>query len=259
MTARTAPLEWVNFTPPPRGFAERLCVLPDVLPRPDFDALAVEIEGFVDTERNYVPTHKKGGTIAYETLRAKAPRVTAFYQSPALQRSISNIVEVEVGPTPLHDQSSLSVLYYERPGDHIGWHYDHNFYKGRHFTVLLPILNCGADGGLSAAKLMVRKGREEKVIETPPNTLVVFEGAKVLHKVTPDQGRRAPHRAQHDLLCRQPAFHRSGGHAPGEGHGVLRHSRAVVLERFQAKWEPVRRPETRQNKNSDTFTVSMKR
>ena len=44
-------------------------------------------------------------------------------------------------PTPLHDQSSCSVLVYEKPGDHIGWHYDHNFYKGRHFTVLIPIVN----------------------------------------------------------------------------------------------------------------------
>ena len=185
MTTQTVPLEWVNFTPAPQDFAERLCVLPNVLPRPAFDALAAEIERCVDTERNYVPTHKKGGTIAYDTLRAKAPRVTAFYHSPALHRFISDIVKVEVGPTPLHDKSSLSVLHYDRPGDHIGWHYDYNFYKGRHFTVLLPILNRGVDGGLSAARLMARKRRKEKVIETPPNTLVVFEGAKVLHKVTP--------------------------------------------------------------------------
>ena len=185
MTAQTGSLEWTNFAPAPHDFAERLCVLPNILPQAAFDALAAEIEPFVDTERNYVPTHKKGGTIAFDTLRAKAPRVTAFYQSPALHRFISDIVAVEVGPTPLHDQSSLSVLHYDRPGDHIGWHYDYNFYKGRHFTVLLPILNRGIDGGLSAARLMVRKGREEKVIETPPNTLVVFEGAKVLHKVTP--------------------------------------------------------------------------
>lgn len=189
MTALTSPLEGLTFAPAPQDFAERLCLLPNVLPQPDFDALAAEVEQFVGTERNYVPTHKKGGTIAYETLRTKAPRVAAFYQSPALRRFISDIVKVGVAPTPLHDQSSLSVLYYERPGDHIGWHYDHNFYKGRHFTVLLPILNRGVEGGieggLSAAKLMVRKGRDETIVETPPNTLIVFEGAKVLHKVTP--------------------------------------------------------------------------
>ena len=32
---------------------------------------------------------------------------------------------------------------------------------------------------------MARIGDEERVIDTPPNRLVVFEGAKVLHKATP--------------------------------------------------------------------------
>jgi 2OG-Fe(II) oxygenase superfamily len=117
-------------------------------------------------------------------LRERAPSVVAFYQSPQLHHFISDITGVQVEPTPLHDQSSCSILFYEQPGDHIGWHYDHNFYKGRHFTVLLSIVNRGA-GGLSAARLMARPGGTERTIATPPNTLVVFEGAKVRHKVTP--------------------------------------------------------------------------
>jgi hypothetical protein len=171
-------------TPVAPDFARCLYTLPDALPQAAFAKLAADIEQFVATERNYVPTHKKGGTIAYETLRANAPQVAAFYQSPELHRFISGIVGAPIGPTPPHDQSSCSVLFYERPGDHIGWHYDHNFYRGRHFTVLLSIVNRGANG-LSAARLMARTGGTERTIGTPPNTLVVFEGAKVLHKVTP--------------------------------------------------------------------------
>jgi hypothetical protein len=34
---------------------------------------------------------------------------------------------------------------------------------------------------------------------------------------------------------------------------------AAKLERSQAKWKPVRRPETRQDKDLDSFAVSMKR
>jgi len=194
-----AVIEAVNFMRKPRTSTSGCASCPDALPEATFEALASEIEQFISTERNYVPTHKKGGTIAYETLRERAPRATALYQSRELSRFISNIVGVEVGPTPPHDQSSCSILFYERPGDHIGWHYDHNFYKGRHFTVLLSIVNRGRDAGLSAARLMVRDGRRhglrqapaERVIETAPNTLVVFEGAKVLHKVTPiEEGER---------------------------------------------------------------------
>jgi hypothetical protein len=99
---------------------------------------------------------------------------------------VSRIVGVRVEPTPINDQSSLSLLFYTRPGDHIGWHYDHNFYKGRHFTVLLALDNKGrAEGGLSHAMLKARAGGRELALATAPNTMVVFEGAAVRHKVTP--------------------------------------------------------------------------
>ncbi|MFM1816194.1 MAG: hypothetical protein RLZ98_2889, partial [Pseudomonadota bacterium] len=116
----------------------------------------------------------------------KAPGVVALYQSPDLHRLISRVVGTDVVPTPLHDQSSCSVLFYEQPGDHIGWHYDHNFYRGRHFTALVPIVNRGREPGeLSSAQLMAKLDGREEVIDTMPNSLVVFEGACVVHKVTP--------------------------------------------------------------------------
>ena len=77
--------------------------------------------------------------------------------------------------------------------DHIGWHFDHNFYRGRHFTVLLCLMNEDrVHGGLSSAHLQARIDGVEEITPTPPNTLVVFEGAHVLHSVTglgPEQTR----------------------------------------------------------------------
>ena len=167
-------------------FEQRLAVLEKPLREGDFRAIAAEVDQLSRTERSFVPTHKKGGTVAYETLCETAPRIVALYQSAALRNLISGIVGARVVPTPLHDQSSCSLLFYERSGDHIGWHYDHNFYRGRHFTVLLPIVNRNADGtGLSAARLHARIDGEDCEIPTPPNTLVVFEGAHVLHRATP--------------------------------------------------------------------------
>jgi hypothetical protein len=168
------------------SFDERLAVLANAIPPQMFESLKEEINRLSNTERSYLPSHKKGGTIAYETLCKEAPGVVAFYLSSELHDLISRIVGVKVVPTPLHDQSSCSVLFYEKPGDHIGWHFDHNFYKGRHFTVLLPIVNRNAENtGLSAARLFARVGREERQVATPPNQLVVFEGAKIVHKATP--------------------------------------------------------------------------
>lgn len=174
------------------SFADRLIFVPDFLPDAAFETIRSEAERLVGPERlegperSFVPAHKKGGTVAYETLIAAAPAIIAFYHSPDLQGFVSKLVGETVRPTPISDQSSLSLLFYDRPGDHIGWHYDHNFYRGRHFTLLLALDNRGgAEKGLSHAELKARIGGEEKVIATPPNMLVVFEGARVSHKVTP--------------------------------------------------------------------------
>jgi hypothetical protein len=178
----------LRFTPdePLPSFAERLATLDNILPQDEFSRLVEDVEELVETERSYLPTHKKGGTVAYAALERKAPRLVELYRSPELQALVSDIARLRIEPTPLHDQSSCSVLFYEKPGDHIGWHYDHNFYKGRHFTVLIPLINRGREAnGLSQAMLKVRQSRRERVIPTPPNAMIVFEGAKVRHKVTP--------------------------------------------------------------------------
>ncbi|HEY4405006.1 MAG TPA: 2OG-Fe(II) oxygenase [Xanthobacteraceae bacterium] len=168
------------------GFEDRLAVVPDFLPAPRFAALAGEAERLVSPERSFVPAHKQGGTVAYETLIAAAPAIVACYHSAGLRDIVGRLVGTPIRPTPINDQSSLSVLVYNKPGDHIGWHYDHNFYRGRHFTVLLAIHNAGqADRGLSHAVLEARLPGRELAISTAANTLVVFEGARVRHRVTP--------------------------------------------------------------------------
>jgi hypothetical protein len=59
-------------------------------------------------------------------------------------------------------------VHKKEPGDHIGWHYDHNFYRGRHFTLLLTIVNTGrAAHGLSHAVLQARVGGGEIGIAPP--------------------------------------------------------------------------------------------
>lgn len=135
---------------------------------------------------SFIPTHKKGRTLSYEAIHRYAPSCLSFYHSPQVQEWVSSVVGMPIVPTPDGDQSSLSVLCYHEKGDHINWHYDHNFYLGRHFTVLLSLANEAAAGGLSQSKLMRRRaGGEEQTFETSPNTLVVFEGARVLHRASP--------------------------------------------------------------------------
>jgi hypothetical protein len=183
-------------TPSLPGFADRFALLENFLPAASFAMLAGAAERLTapeqGAERSYVPTHKQGGTLAYETLIAKAPAIVACYHAPAMRDVIGRLVGALVRPTPIYDQSSLSLLIYNKPGDHIGWHFDHNFYRGRHFTVLLTIENTGhAESGLSHGVLKARLGEREVEVASAPNTLIVFEGACVRHKVTPiEHGER---------------------------------------------------------------------
>lgn len=138
-----------------------------------------------DMKRTFIPTHKKGATLAYEQIHTLAPHCLAFYHSPDVQRWVSTITGVPVYPTPDQDQSSLSLLSYHEPGDHINWHYDHNFYRGRHFTVLLSLVNEGPQGvSRGTLQRQLPDGREQNY-DTSPNVLIVFEGAKVRHRATP--------------------------------------------------------------------------
>jgi hypothetical protein len=140
-------------------------------------------------ERSYIPGHKKGGTLSYEGIHRRAPACLAFYHSPLVRQWLSDVVGEPLMPTADHDQSSCSILFYDRPGDHIHWHYDYNFYRGRHFTVLLSLKNGAAGGGVSAGRLMQRRpGGEEVEWDTSENVLVMFEGARVFHRATPIAG-----------------------------------------------------------------------
>lgn len=136
--------------------------------------------------RSYVPTHKKGGTVAYEQIHEACPSCLAFYHCPEIWRFVSKVVGENVGPAGDHDQSAESILYYDEAGDHIHWHFDHNFYDGRQFTALINLVNRSAGGGMSASRLAYKDAQGEEIeVDTSENTFVIFEGSRVVHRATP--------------------------------------------------------------------------
>ncbi len=140
----------------------------------------------VRAERTYLPVHKKGSTLSYEGVHRHAPACLGFFHSEALRRWVSDVVGQEVRPCADHDQSTCSILYYDQAGDHINWHFDHNFYRGRHYTVLLSLINRSPRGGPSASELQTKDAAGRvTVVDTSDNSVVVFEGARVLHRASP--------------------------------------------------------------------------
>ncbi len=167
------------------GFADRLAVVPDFLPAAVFAALAGEAERLAAPERSFVPAHKQGGTVAYETLIAEAPAIVACYHSRACATSSRTW-----SARPFNRRRSTtrarcrSWSTTSRATISAGTTITTSTVAGISRCCSPSTMRDSADG-LSHAVLMARPPGREIAISTAPNTLVVFEGARVRHKVTP--------------------------------------------------------------------------
>lgn len=81
---------------------------------------------------------------------------------------------------------TYALYYYTEAGDHIGWHYDTSYYRGKRYTVLFGLED------RSACRLEVELYTKDAARETEPLSLalapgafVVFDGDRVRHRVTP--------------------------------------------------------------------------
>lgn len=84
--------------------------------------------------------NKKGITISTESMVKYAPNTINFYQTE-LCEYMSSLIGLKLYPTNLNLPTTCVLLIYENEGDWINWHYDHNYYNGRFFTVIIPITN----------------------------------------------------------------------------------------------------------------------
>ena len=140
-----------------------------------------------EVHRNYVPGHKQGGSVSFYSIQEKAPAILALYRSPALRMFFSRLVDASLMLCPEDDPHACALYYYTKPGDHIGFHYDTSYYRGARYTVLIGLVEQSEHCRLVAR---VRKGKtpteiSETRIPMEPGTMVVFNGDKLWHAVTP--------------------------------------------------------------------------
>jgi hypothetical protein len=164
-------------------FIERF-LAPEVVERdlvPHVERLRPEVH------RNYIPGHKKGGSISAFTLGQKAPVFHTLYTSPAFMDFLSRLVETRLLPCPDNDPHACALYYYTEPGDHIGFHYDTSYYRGDRYTVLLGLVQRS-----ERCRLVAQLHKDDPTRETTeialaygPGDLVIFNGNKLWHAVTP--------------------------------------------------------------------------
>ena len=136
--------------------------------------------------RNYVPRIKKGGSVSYFDVNKLAPAVRALYHSPELINWISEVTGEKLLTCPETDPHACALYYYTEAGDHIGYHFDTSFYRGKRFTVLVGLVE--RSSAELVCQLYHRDEKRETVelrIKTEPGSLVVFNGDNLYHCVTP--------------------------------------------------------------------------
>lgn len=166
---------------------DEFLVLENFLPRAIMAQWDEQLEALKPhLHRSFIPKHKKGGSVAYDTVCALGLAMNAVYQSQALLALLRKITDAEMRECPNSDLHRCALYAYTEEGDHIGWHYDTSYYKDRRWTLLV-----GFQDNSSArlvCKLHTKNPGHEPVdlsLRVSPGALVLFNGDKVYHAVTP--------------------------------------------------------------------------
>jgi hypothetical protein len=135
--------------------------------------------------RNYIPRHKKGGSVSRYLLHESAPEIAALYSDPAFVGWLQRLCDADLLPCPAQDPHAYALYYYTEPGDHIGYHYDTSYYRGKRYTVLIGVV----DDSSSRLEYQLyrddpQRATEQGGIALNPGGLVVFNGDKLYHRIT---------------------------------------------------------------------------
>lgn len=166
---------------------DEFIAIANFLPQSILDALLCElpqVEDFV--HRNYIPKHKKGGSVSRYDLDQAAPIFAELYNSPALITFLQTLAGLELNYCPADDPHTYALYFYTEPGDHIGFHYDTSYYQGARYTVLIGLV--AAPSCRLEYQLHTRNSAHEvetHSVELAPGMLVLFNGDKLNHRITP--------------------------------------------------------------------------
>jgi hypothetical protein len=163
-------------------------ILDRFITRPAVDQFLREVDLLTPgMNRNDVSGHKKEGRVNFYALLSQAPGILSLYRSPSLLTFLSRLVDSSLRLCPENDPHSCTVNYYTEPGDHIGFHFDRSYYKGKHYSVLVGLVERSEHCRLVAR--VRKRGKTEEIRETripmDPGTVVLFNGDKLWHAVTP--------------------------------------------------------------------------
>lgn len=131
---------------------------------------------------------QEGGSVSAFAIAEDGPALLALYRSERFRRFLSDLVGAPLQCCPEEDPHACALYFYTEPGDHMGYHYDTSYYRGARYTVLVGLVQDSASR--LRCRLHTRQpGRAPVDLEvaTDPGTMVIFNGDKVYHGVSPSR------------------------------------------------------------------------
>ena len=166
---------------------DEFVVIPDFLPASVMEQWDAQLPVILpQIHRNYLPGHKKGGSVPYDVLRSVAPAITGVYHSCALLEFLRRIAGADMNECPSNDPHRCAFYAYTEEGDHMGFHYDTSYYKDRRWTLLVGFKDDSSSHLLCHLHTKQPGHEVEKLeLKMTPGMLVLFNGDKVYHAVSP--------------------------------------------------------------------------
>jgi alkylated DNA repair dioxygenase AlkB len=156
--------------------------VPDFLGPETLATLLAQLPALQESvNRNYLPGHKQGGSVSRHVLAGRAVPFRELYQSAPMLDFVRRVGCDQLDFCPPEDPHAYALYYYTRAGDHIGWHYDTSYYRGARYTVLIGLV----DRSACRLEYRVRAGAPVESIALAPGALVLFNGDKLHHRITP--------------------------------------------------------------------------
>ena len=166
---------------------DEFVVIPDFLPASILERWEAELPAVASQiHRSYLPNHKKGGSVPYDTLHSVAPAITEVYHSRPLLEFLRRLAGADMNECPPNDPHRCAFYAYTEEGDHMGFHYDISYYKDRRWTLLVGFKDDSSSRLLCHLHTRQPGHAVEKLeLKMTPGMLVLFNGDKVYHSVTP--------------------------------------------------------------------------
>ena len=166
---------------------EEFIVIENFLTDPIIDLMLEDLERLRPSiHRNFIPNHKKGGSVSRFEIDRFGKVIPYAYRDPTLFAFLNGLAGGDLQECPRGDPHTYALYCYTEPGDHIGYHYDNSYYKGRRYTLLLGLIN--ESSSMLECELYrdsPHRTVQKLSIALSPGTLVFFNGDRLYHRVTP--------------------------------------------------------------------------